>query len=336
MTRATGQQIESKATVNEHIKAQTLSPPPTRSIQAPAQRRRRSLLYVSALLFVALPSALAAFYFLVFATDQYAVEVRFAVRGPEGATSNDMLSMVTGVSTAGSTITDSYILMDYLRSRQLIEELSSRVNFEEIFNPPEADLIAAFPVKARSIERFIDHWNRMVQIDFDTTSKIIVLEVRTFSPEHSQILAHETLKLSEALINRLSERSRQDALRSANEEVSRMEERMRKSLAMMRTFREKTQDIDPSKSAAAQLGRVSEIESQLNAERAKLSTQLSFMKEGSPAIQFTRSKIAALQQQVEAERARLGQGAGATASSAGGTLSGVVEDYQALATELEF
>ncbi len=267
ITRTSFKVIQStrQPTVNDQSTAQfqVAARPHTR------QQRRRSLLYLSALLFVVLPSVLAGTYFYLIASDQYVVEVRFAVRGPDGATSSDLLGMVTGVSTAGSTITDSYILMDYLHSRQLIDELRTKIDFEAAFNPPGADFIAAFPVNDRSIERFVEHWQDVVQINFDSTSKIIVLEVRTFSPDHSEQLAVEILRLSELLVNKLSERSRQDALRSARLEVGRMEERMRKSLADMRAFREKAQDIDPSQSAAAQMARLSEIESQINAERAQ-------------------------------------------------------------------
>lgn len=317
--------------MNEHIKIENVH---ARKTVSPQTLRRRWL-YLSAFLFVVVPSLLAGFYYNVVAADQYSVEVRFAVRGADGAASSDVLSMMTGVSTAGSTITDSYILMDYLRSRQLLEDLKTRVDFNAIYNSPRADVLATFPVKDRSIEKFVEHWRAMTQIDFDTTSKIIIMEIRSFQPEHSEQLAAETLKLSEALINRLSERSRQDALRSANAEVERMEERMRKSLSTMRAFREKSQDIDPTKSAAAQLGRLSEIESLLNAEKTRLSTQSSFMSPDSPAVQFTKSKIEALEKQVAAERAKLGQGAGANGTGVG-TMSSVVEDYQALATEMEF
>ena len=317
--------------MNEHVKIEAGQARP----KASPQRRRRWLLRLSAIVFVVIPTALAATYFHFVAADQYAVQVRFAVRGADSAPTTDMLSMVTGVTTAGSTVTDSYILMDYLQSRQILEDLAKRVNFEDIFNSPRADALTAFAVKDRSIEKFVKHWKSMTQIDFDTTSMIIVLQLRTFSPEHSRRLAAETLKLSEALVNRLSERSRQDAVRTANKEVSRQEERMREALSAMRRFRERNQDIDPAQSAAAQLTRLSELETQLNLQRAQLSTQLSFMKDTSPVIQFTKSKISALEQQVASERAKLGQGKTGT-NSGDGTLSSVVEDYQALATELEF
>ena len=119
------------------------------------------------------------------------------------------------------------------------------------------------------------------------------------------------------------------------DEVTRMEDRMRKSLAAMRAFREKSQDIDPTKSAAAQLGRLSQIETLLNEEMTRLSTQEKFMGPNSPAVQFTKSKIDALQKQADSERAKLGQGTGGIGVGKG-TISEVVEDYQALATEMEF
>lgn len=318
--------------MNEHIKVESMQP--AQRLEA-AQRWRKRMTYLSAFLFVVIPSVIAGFYFMIMASDQYAVQVRFAVRGPEGASSTDMLSQVAGLSVAGSTITDSYILMDYLRSRQLLEDLSKRVDFEAIYNPPNADVLAAFEVRNSPIESLVEHWKQMVQIDFDTTSKIIVMEIRSFTPEHSKKLADETLKLSEALINRLSERSRNDSLRLANGEVKRQEERMRRSAKAMRAFREKTQDIDPTSSLAAQIARLSQLESELNGELAKLSTNLTYMKPDSPVIQYSRSKIKGLEKQIDIERAKRGQGSG-PASANKGSLSGVFEDYQTLQTEMEF
>jgi capsular polysaccharide transport system permease protein len=317
--------------VNEHIKVEALQKRPVLTAQQWRARVRR----ISAFFCVIVPTILAAGYFFLIAANQYAVEVRFAVRGPQGAPSTDMLSMVTGVTAAGSTVTDAYILMDYLRSRQLLEELSKKIDFEEVFNSPRADFLTAFPVRKRSIERFVEYWKGMAHINFDTTSQIIVLEIRTFEPQHSKKLADEVLRLCENLVNRLSERSRNDALKMANAEVDRQEERMRRSAAAMRAFREKTQDVDPTKSAAAQIGRLSVFESQLSTELAKLATQQTWMNEKAPAIEYTKSKIAALEKQVEAERARLGQGT-APGQSGAGTLSGAFEDYQTLLTEMEF
>lgn len=299
------------------------------------QQRRRRLLKLSAVLFVLLPTSLVIAYYGFVASNQYAAEVRFAVRSPEMSNANELLGVFAGAGVAGSTVTDSYILMDYLRSRQLLENLKEKLDLDAIFNSQKADPLYAFSVKDNPIEDFVDYWRSMVQLDFDTASRIIVLEVRTFDPKHTKMLAEEVLRLSEALVNRLSERARQDALRSARAEVARIEERLRKTLRRMRRFREVNQNVDPAQSVSAQVTRLSTIESQLNVEKAQLAAQMAFMNADAPAVQFTKAKIKALEAQAAEERLKFGKGQSDDTSGVS-NLSRVVEDYQALATDLEF
>ena len=58
---------------------------PSESPRMTAQQRRRRNLLLSALLLVALPSLAATLYYSFVAAKQYAVEVRFAIRGIDQA-----------------------------------------------------------------------------------------------------------------------------------------------------------------------------------------------------------------------------------------------------------
>lgn len=308
-----------------------------RSSRTPQQARRR-LLWVSAWLLVFLPTALAASYYGLIAAPQFATEVRFAVRGPDGTSgSSDLMGIFLGASSNVSTVGDSYILMDYIRSRAFLEKLKAQVDLEKVYNSNKADLLAAFSVKSNTIEDFVEYWRKMIHVEFDATSKIIVVEVKAFDPRDAMLLAKHVLTLSEGLINDLSERARQDALKTANAEVIRMERRLRDRLARMHKFRDQNQSIDPAGMAAAQISRLSHIEAQLNAAKAELAAQLSFMNQKAPAVIYTQAKIRALEKQAAEERSKSGTGNGAVQSGGKkGTLSDLVQDYQALATDLEF
>jgi len=283
---------------------------------------------------VLVPSALAALYYAVVASDQFAVETRFAIRGAENVSTPDVLGMFTGVAVSGSTLTDSYILMDYIHSKEILLNLAKVLDVRKIFNHPKADLIARFSDQTAANETFLEYWRKMVSMSFDTSSRIVTVEVKAFSPEEATQLAQAILELSEQLVNDLSERGRRDALQSAQLEVSRMEERMRRSSEALRIFREMHQDIDPALTAQANLQRLSGLEAQLNEARAKLASQRTFMKDDAPSIQFSLSQIEALEQQLEAERLKLGKGGQASAIS--NSLSGAVENYQSLLLEQEF
>jgi capsular polysaccharide transport system permease protein len=301
-----------------------------------AQQRRRRRLLLSAILFVLLPSFAATAYYTLIAAPQYAVEVRFAVRGIDSAgAGSELLGMFTGVAAPGSTLTDAYIVLDYIHSKEILLRLSEIMDIQKPFLHGNADFISAFRSPGAPVEEFLEYWKTMVRTSLDSASRIVTVEVRAFTPDDALKIAKSIELLSERLVNGLSERARKDAVLSASQEVTRMENRLRRSSEAMRVFREKHQDIDPSQTAQANLQRLSTIQTQINEARARLVTQRSYMAKDAPPVLHTINQIKALEEQLKVERERLGTGVGGTPANAS-TLSGVVDDYQALLLEQEF
>jgi capsular polysaccharide transport system permease protein len=312
------------------------SPMPRRAMSDSASRpqlRRRRNLRLSALICVALPTLLAAVYYGLFAAPQYAVEVRFAVRsGTGGGGGGDLIGAFAGVAAPGSTITDSFIVIDYLKSREVIDKLEPMIGLRSIYASEAADWWARFD-PSRSAEEFVLYWRNMMTAYFDNTSQIVSVEVRAFTPEDARQVATSILEASEQLINELSTRARADAVKSAQAEVQRMEELLKKNRAALSTFRDTKQEFDPVKQVEARYSILSKIEQQLSASRAKLASMLAFMKEEAPSVTFLKSEIKALEQQLEDERAKLGnKGVDAGQQS----LGGLVANYEELLVDREF
>jgi capsular polysaccharide transport system permease protein len=243
--------------------------------------------------------------------------------------------MFTGVAAPGSTLTDAYIVLDYIHSKEILLRLSEIMDIQKPFLRGNADFVSAFRSPGAPVEEFLEYWKTMVRTSLDSASRIVTVEVRAFNPDDALKIAKSIELLSERLVNELSERARKDAVLSASQEVTRMENRLRKSSEAMRVFREKHQDIDPSLTAQANLQRLSTIQTQINEARARLVTQRSYMAKEAPPVLHTINQIKALEEQLKVERERLGSGVGGTSGNAS-TLSGVVDDYQALLLEQEF
>ncbi len=300
------------------------------------QQKRRFLLKLSALLMIGLPLVLSSIYYGLIASDQYATEVRFAVRGVSTGGNNELLGLVTGMTTGGSTTQDSYILMDYLHSRAFVKELANALPLEDIYGPKKADFLSSFDM-SQPIEELVRYWRKMTSISYDTSSQIIIVEVRTFSPEDSKKVADILLKLSERLVNELSAKARRDTVENAKKEVQRMEKRLRAARRAVRAFREKERVIDPSKAAESRLTILAELEGKLTEERAKLSALSQFMDKKSPRIVVLTSRIQALEAQMQAERQKLGrQSRPENGKESGGPLTGLLEYYRELLTDQEF
>ena len=82
--------------------------------------KHRPWLTLSLLACVALPTILAALFYIFIAADRYVSEARFAVRSNE-AQAADALGMITGLPQFGDCFR-SYIVADYVESRDMVIE----------------------------------------------------------------------------------------------------------------------------------------------------------------------------------------------------------------------
>nr|WP_321442492.1 hypothetical protein [uncultured Cohaesibacter sp.] len=298
------------------------------------QQLRRLITKYSAFVVVLVPTILSCLYFGLVASNQYAVEVRFAVRGFNSSATHDLLGLVTGGASSGSTTSDSYILMDYLHSREFVEQLGTKVDLAEIYGRNKADYFSAFNPDL-PIEELVEYWKNKATLSYDTASQIIVAEIKAFTPEDAEKVATELLTFSEALVNELSAKARADAVSHAQREVAKIETRLRQSRKTIRTFREKEQVIDPSKEVESRLSLISRLEGEIMMEKARLSSQAQFLNKDAPRVKVITSKIEAMEKQLAAEKQQM-SAAGTTNLEETQALTGQLLDYRDILMDQEF
>lgn len=238
----------------------------------PEPRRRLPWTAISFVAMVLIPAAIFDIYFVFLASDQYVAETRAVVRsveqeaqaqtavGSSGAPSSLSLSMVTP---------NAYIVTNYLRSRGIVDHLGATVDLRAIFRRPEADFWARLPSDA-TIEELVDYWNSMVTTYVDGPSGIITVKIRAFRRDDSLVLAQAVVRLSEQLVNEISERARRDSMQFAEREVQRADVRVRTALDGLRRYRDEERLIDPVKAA----DETSKLLMQLMAEKIRLESDL--------------------------------------------------------------
>lgn len=276
---------------------------------------------------VLVPTLLAAAYFYVVASPQYVSEARFVVRSRADA---PQLSLGTVISAAvgggGQSGAEAHSVRDFLVSHDAVMRTHERLDLVAIWQREEADLVAR--LRHDDPERLTRYYNGMVSASYDTTTGVVTLRVRSFRPEDSKAVAETLLGLSEELVNRLSSRARDDALRVAREEVVIAERRVLDSREALTRFREQQQDLDSAGSAQAAVQTIAQLEASLTATQAELRERMAFMRPDNPALQVTRNRIVALERQIAAERSRRTQGDGA--------LSQQLAAFERLMLEREF
>ena len=95
----------------------------------------------------------------------------FAVRGVDTGTGLDGIGSLTGLASAGSTTSDSYIILKYLKSRDIVDRLQTDMELRSAFSAATIDPLSRMRPD-QPIEAVVDYWSRMITISFDATSGI--------------------------------------------------------------------------------------------------------------------------------------------------------------------
>lgn len=275
--------------------------------------RRFSRRKLSFVVLVLLPAILGSIYYLLVAADQYVAELRFVVRygqrdsgGPSatGSGGGGIAGVASSATRSNSSVEDAYIVTSYIRSRAIVDDLLKEVNLREIFTRPEADPVARLSATA-SVDDLREYWQKMVTTFIDGMSGIVTVEVRAFRREDSVLLAEHIERLAEKLVNTISTRSRQDAVRRASEEVARAQGNMFEALRDVERYRNSEGLIDPRETAtdtgkilASVLTDQLAVENQLFVARQSLGPD-------APSVRTLQTRLDALRKQVATLRQQL-------------------------------
>ncbi len=322
-----------------------VEPSVTRKIEADRPRRgligriklRHSVIGLGFAVLVVLPSALTATYMSFVAADQYHSSVSFSVRSIDSAQASDLLGMFSQ-SSSGSTVSDSYVLLDYILSERMVQLVDEAFGLDRIYAPRGSDyyfgLRGGLPIEDK-----VSYWRDVVDVSFDHGSGIMTLQIKAFDPLTAQKLLDFIVRQSEKLVNELSTTARNETLRVAQTEVASAEQRLLETRSTIRSLRDRSQELDPSEGArlAAQL--VATLEQQLVEARTSLSTALLQMGENTPRVRVLRAQIASLEKQLSGERQRFGSGTATKQNrnvNQAGDVAGRVEEFENLQTHNEF
>lgn len=280
--------------------------------------------------FVLLPTLLATIYYGLIASDQYVSESMFIVKSQskQGAQVSTLANLIqtTGLS-AGQEQTNE--VMSYIRSRNALEELNHSVDVRKKFMQSDIDRLSRYPEFWRSdrFENLFRFYRDKIRTHLDTESGLAVLQVRAFTPADAQNINLRLLDFSEQLVNRLNEKSRNNAIAEAERRVLGAQKRVLEARRHLTAYRNREGLLDPAKQASGVL----EVTNRLVAERALLQTQLDLMQRVTPqhpSLPSLRNRISAISGEIDAQTGR-----------AVGTDSGIASklgNYENLMLEQEF
>lgn len=203
------------------------------------------------------------------------------------------------------------------------------LNLRKLFSRDYADFWAAYPGswRADSQYRLQDYFSRMMDAGYDVKSGVIKLTTEAFRPEDARAIGESLLAGAEALINRMDTRARQDAIRTASDQVVAARKGMLEAQAKLTAFRSREKVIDP----VAVLGTIVQTIADLAAASADLKAQLSDLQKNAPTngkAALVRSQIAAVEEQIAVQQRRL--------AGPDGSITPALAEYQHLNLQREF
>lgn len=258
-------------------------------------RRSRGGLFGFLILF-ATPALLSVGYFSLIASSQYTSEARFAVRGGERV-APDAISAITGLASF-TQVQDSLIVVNYLKSQAVVEELEREIDLRAIYSRSNIDKLSRFDAD-EPIEEFVKYWLGQIKLSIESPSGIVTLKISAFSPEDALEVANATVDLSERLVNGLSTRALKDAVAEATAELSRAEARLSAARVTLRDLRNEQATIDPRRTAEG----IGKLVSELRLEKIRLEQDITASERGNvdanaPQVQIMRTRVEVIGEQI--------------------------------------
>ncbi|MGE4323839.1 MAG: hypothetical protein AB7E60_12535 [Sphingobium sp.] len=250
------------------------------------------------------------------------------MRSPEKETQSGLgaLLRTPGVSAAGDEI---IAVQDFIVSRDALQELNKGKYVERSFSAPHIDMFSRFGGNWSSIsfESLFKYYKKRVEVKPGGTGTVLAVTVRAYQADEAHYLNERLLELSEGLVNRLNDRSREDLIRFAQVEVSNAEGAAQKAALALSSFRNAQGIVDPERQATVQLNLVSKLQDELIATKTQL-LQLRAFTPLNPQVPVLETRVKGLAREIDEE---VGKIAGGQRS-----LAGAAVQYQRLTLESQF
>mgnify|MGYP000000581694 FL=1 len=291
--------------------------------------RRRSVFEKEFCSFVALPTLLTFGYFALIASPMYVSETQFAVKDVvEQGAGIDIASQI--FKTSSSSVQNARIVEAYLQSPDLFNALDQELKVVDHYSSSSHDLISRLSKEPTAWDKEV-FWSRVSQPKLDVDSGIVTFNVRAYDPKMAQSIALAALKASEALVNEMNERSRNDSIKLASNEVKVAQQRVTKAQKALESFRDEHRELDPKATASGLQTLVFELEGERSKVNAQLEEARSYMRSDAPMVRSLEKRLAAVEAQLQAEKARIAGNAKMALP-----LNAWVSQYENLMLESEF
>ena len=293
------------------------------------RRPRRRFLRTNQMLFLGIfvvPLLAFSAYLLVFATDRYESLASATITEEKPASSAVDLSMLGLTSSASDK--DSLVLKEFIESKDMLEFLDQRLRIREHATQASIDFYSRLDADA-TVEEFHDYYLWLVNVEYDTTSKLIRFGVQGFDGEFAHALLKLIVERSQQFIDKINEQITREQLRFFDREIADSERRLKLAKEALIAFQRENRLMTTAGESATVMATIQTLEQGLAQKQSDLGARLQVLDRTAPQLQTLQLEITALESQIALAKERL---AGASDTS----ISELDSRFREIELNLEF
>lgn len=254
-------------------------------------------------LFVVLPTIVLAIYYGFIASDVYTSESKFVIRSPNQRSVSGIGMVLQNIGFNASS-DDSYLVRDYLSSRDAVQNLKAKLDIQTKYSAKSVDVVSRFgTIEEPTFENFYEYFNKKIKVVYDPASSISSLQIEAYTAKDAQNINEELLKMSEEVINRINNNAKNDILVASEKEVQEAQEVSAKAAEALAKYRVKNDVFNPEGQSAIVLQEISKLQDALIQAETQL-TQAREITPENPQIKAMETRIKSLKKSI-ADKSKL-------------------------------
>jgi capsular polysaccharide transport system permease protein len=273
-----------------------------------------------------LPLLIVAYYELAIATDRYQSEASIIISEEKSGTTTFDVSFLGLPSSADDK--DALAIVEYILSRDMLHYLEENHHVRDHYSSSKVDWLARLSNTA-SFEEFHDYMENWLLVSYDSTSKMIRLELQSFDENYSKALMDSILAKSQEFIDNLNARVTSEQTRFFDEKMAESEARLKEAKQALLTFQRANRLLTTESESSLVLQNISALETELAKMKSEFESLSETLTSNAPRLQQMKSTIAAMENQIRTEKERL---SGVSTSS----ISELDAQYRDIQLNLEF
>jgi capsular polysaccharide transport system permease protein len=272
-------------------------------------------------------SILACIYWGIIASDRYVsvahIVIQSTIDTNNVQTAMDLGTLLGGGGGAGNII-DQMLLRDRLLSVDMLEILDAKLDLRSHYSNKSRDVISRMWSKDVPREWFYRYYLSRVSIEFDLYSGVLVIQAEAFDSKTAHAILEAMIEEGGRAMNEMAHDLAREQVSSMEKQVTQVAQKFQQARMAVITYENKQGIVSPQDTATNFAKTIDQLHSQRASLQAQRNVSLGYLAPHAPGIVEIDLQLAAIQDQIKKEGARL------TAPKGGNTLNSVIEEFERL------